>query len=62
MGKRIKVPRDVETYVLVCSRRRCCICYGLYKDIGVKNGQIAHLDGNPANYTKDNLAFLCLEL
>lgn len=61
MGKRKKVPKDVETYVLVCCRRRCCICYGLYRDMGVKNGQIAHLDSNPANYATENLAFLCLE-
>jgi hypothetical protein len=33
----------------------------LYRDLGVKRGQIAHLDQNPANSTAENLAFLCLE-
>ena len=42
------------------SRRRCCICYGLNRDVQIKQGQIAHLDGNPSNDALDNLAFLCL--
>ena len=46
--------------VLVKSRRRCCICYGLYRDIAIKQGQIAHLDHDPSNDTEENLTFLCL--
>lgn len=42
------------------SRRRCCICYGLHRDVNLKAGQIAHLDKNAANPVEDNLAFMCL--
>lgn len=51
---------EIEMRVLLQSRRRCCICYGLSKDAEVKQGQIAHLDRDPSNTTEDNLAFLCL--
>lgn len=51
---------DVQANVLVRSRRRCCICYGLNRDISIKQGQIAHLDQNSANAAEDNLAFLCM--
>lgn len=49
----------VQASVLVKSRRRCCICYGLHRDIRMKQGQIAHLDKNSENPAEDNLAFLC---
>ena len=61
MGKRRRVPKDVEDDIIINCRRRCCICYGLYHDIGVKEGQIAHLDRDSTNSDKDNLAFLCFE-
>lgn len=61
MGKRRKVPKDVEIDVLVRCRRRCCMCYGLYKEVGVRNGQIAHLDRDPSNSARENLVFLCFE-
>ncbi len=57
---RRKTPQPTETEVITRSRRRCCICFGLHRDIAVKRGQIAHLDQDPSNFTKDNLAFLCL--
>lgn len=47
--------------VLLRSRRRCCLCFGLKDDQGEKKGQIAHLDRDPANNRQDNLAFLCFE-
>jgi hypothetical protein len=47
--------------ILERSGRRCCICYGLYGDLKVKHGQIAHLDHNHQNDNPENLAFLCLE-
>lgn len=50
-----------EAAVLLKSRRRCCICFGLNRDTSLKQGQIAHLDGNSANSTEDNLAFLCFD-
>jgi hypothetical protein len=37
------------------------LCYWLKGEDDVKKGQIAHLDGNHANSSDDNLAFLCLE-
>ena len=60
MSKRQKLPTDIQTDALVGSRRRCCICFALNKDINMKQGQIAHLDKNPSNNNLDNLAFLCL--
>ncbi len=61
MPGRKKVPSDVELAVLTKSRRRCCVCFGLDHDSAEKRGQLAHLDGNPANNKEDNLAFLCLK-
>jgi len=59
-AQRKKNPKADED-VLLKSKRRCCLCFGLKGDYRVKKGQIAHLDGNPANDKPDNLAFLCLE-
>ena len=50
-----------QAAALIRSRRRCCICFGLNRDTSLKQGQIAHLDGNPANSAEDNLAFLCFD-
>jgi tetratricopeptide (TPR) repeat protein/predicted nucleic acid-binding protein len=58
---RVGVPGDDQDRVLLLSRRRCCICSGLYSDFQVKLGQIAHLDHDNSNCELDNLAFLCLE-
>ena len=55
------VPKTTETQVLVESRRRCCICFGLHRDTKLKRGQIAHLDRNHSNAAVDNLAFLCFD-
>lgn len=60
MGRVAPSP-EVELQVLLSSRRRCCLCYGLHGDLRVKQGQLAHLDRNPANSSADNLAFMCLE-
>lgn len=60
MAKRKHVPSDVEVRVLEKSRRRCCLCFSLDGDFKEKEGQIAHLDRNPANCAESNLAFLCL--
>lgn len=59
MAKRKRVPSEIETELLIRSRRRCCICFGLHQDLDVKKGQIAHLDHNPSNNKFDNLAWLC---
>lgn len=60
MKLRKKITDPTLTKVLVASRRRCCICFGIARDGDLKRGQIAHLDGNPGNNDSDNLAFLCL--
>jgi len=60
MTERKPIPPDIETQVLQKSRRRCCLCWSLYGDATVKQGQIAHLDHDPSNCDFDNLAFLCL--
>jgi len=61
VGKRKKTRDAVQAEVLVLSRRRCCICFGLKRDDTVKKGQIAHLDGDPGNNDRSNLAFLCFD-
>ena len=59
LGKRVHIPSELKEEVLRKSRRRCCMCYGLNGDLGVKFGQLAHLDKNNRNPREDNLAFLC---
>ena len=59
--QRRKVPEAIQTKIFMMSRRRCSVCFGLERDASRKRGQIAHLDGNPANDHPDNLAYLCLE-
>ena len=58
---RTPIAPTAQASVLLSSRRRCCICFGLYRDTSLKQGQIAHLDGNSANSSGDNLAFLCFD-
>jgi hypothetical protein len=58
---RKKASTSVETQVLIKSRRRCALCFGLHGDLREKNGQLAHVDRNPANSVADNLCYLCLE-
>lgn len=55
------LPKNTETAILVQSRRRCCICFGLDRDARLKAGQVAHLDKNNDNHAEANLAFLCFE-
>lgn len=59
--KRKPINKEIEADILVESRRRCCICYGLNSDLNIKFGQIAHLDKNNSNNSYDNLAFLCFD-
>lgn len=58
---RIAVPGDTQDQVILLSRRRCCVCFGLYGNVDVNAGQIAHLDHDNTNNELDNLAFLCLD-
>jgi len=61
MTIRKRPKQATEAEVLTLSRRRCCICFGLNRDVEVKAGQIAHLDGDKSNSALDNMAFLCFE-
>jgi len=60
MKKRLRIPPPIQADILTRSRRRCCLCTGLNRDIGVKRGQLAHINGDPNDNRPDNLAFLCL--
>ncbi len=60
MAKRKRIPKETQTQLLVQSRRRCCLCFGLNQDLAEKRGQIAHLDGDSSNNQLDNLAYLCI--
>jgi hypothetical protein len=55
------IPPSSQANVLLRARRRCCICFGLNRDTSIRQGQIAHLDGNASNNAEDNLAFLCFD-
>jgi len=57
---RSKVPRAFETKILVRSRRRCALCFGLQQLHSPVKGQIAHVDRDPGNNASDNLVWLCL--
>jgi hypothetical protein len=57
---RKKLTPSAEAGVLVQSRRRCCVCFGLSRDDGIKTGQIAHLDHDRSNNQEGNLAFMCM--
>lgn len=58
---RKSIAGTIQANVLLRSRRRCCICFGLNRDTSLKQGQIAHLDRNPSNTTEENLTFLCFD-
>jgi hypothetical protein len=58
--KRPPIPAEAQKAVLVRSRRRCCLCFGLEFDASYKDIQIAHVDHNRNNNKEDNLAALCL--
>ena len=61
MSNRKRIKDSDQTNILIQSRRRCCICFGLNRDGDIKRGQIAHLDKNPNNNNADNLVYLCFE-
>ena len=61
MASRTKPTTEIETRVLVESRRRCCLCAFLDRDWEEKAIQIAHVDRDASNSTYENLAALCLK-
>jgi len=52
---RIEIPVETAAEVLFESNRTCCVCRER------KPVQIHHIDENPANFSKDNLAVLCFD-
>lgn len=61
MNTRKGIPPSVIADVLATSRRRCCMCFSLSNDASEKRGQIAHLDKDASNSSRENLVFLCLD-
>jgi hypothetical protein len=59
--RRPPLPKDIETEVLIRSRRRCCLCVFIKGDLTSKRIQIAHIDRNASNNKLDNLVALCQE-
>jgi hypothetical protein len=60
MVKRKHIPVSTENELFRLSGRKCCMCFAISADFGEKQGQRAHLDGNPENFKLDNRAWLCL--
>lgn len=61
MMARKKVTPATEGDVLVSSKRRCALCFGINEDDSEKRGQIAHVDKDSSNSTSENLVFLCFD-
>jgi hypothetical protein len=61
MSRRRATRKSVETYILLASRRRCCLCFFLKSRDEERKGQIAHLNHDPSDPRFDNLVWLCLE-
>lgn len=61
MSDRRRMPKSLETKVLLASGRRCCLCVFLDHRDEVRKGQIAHLNHDPADSRFENLVWLCLE-
>jgi hypothetical protein len=60
MTARLPIPEEIQHRILDRSRRRCALCIHFNNDWRQKEGQLAHLDRDPANCAEDNLTFLCL--
>jgi hypothetical protein len=61
MAARKRPTVDVETRVLVLSKRRCCLCYCWEEHKGRRRGQIAHINRKRNDSRFDNLVWLCAE-
>jgi predicted nucleotide-binding protein len=60
-SQRNLVPSRLQNEVLLKSRRRCAVCFGLAQDADAKLGQIAMLAASNATPSIDNLVYLCAE-
>lgn len=58
---RRKLTESVEADILHACRRKCCICYFLCDERGVRKGQLAHLDKDSSNNSKANIVYLCFD-
>ena len=61
MAVRKRPTIDVETKVLVLSKRRCCLCFYWDDHKGRRKGQIAHINRKRNDSRFDNLVWLCVE-
>lgn len=61
MTTRATIPPEVIADVLVTSRRRCCVCFGLSNHAEEKKGQVAHRDRDASNSARDSLVLLCFD-
>lgn len=52
--RRNPIPNRLRAELLIANQHACCIC-------GKSNIQIHHLNGDPADNRRDNLAVLCIE-
>jgi hypothetical protein len=59
-AKRPPLPPAIELEVVLRTKRRCPLCFGLHGDTRISQGQIAHLDRDHANHALTNLMFMCL--
>ncbi len=57
--RRPKVPKKIETEVLVRCKRRCPLCFGIDGNVQEVRGQIAHLDRDRENNASKNLSYMC---
>ncbi len=54
------VSQEIRAEVMIRSRRRCAMCFGLHRDCAEKRGQVAHIDRDSENDHIQNLIYLCL--
>lgn len=59
MGRK-NFSKAVKIEVATKCRRKCALCFALQGDTDIKKGQIAHIDRDSANASKENAAFLCV--
>lgn len=55
------IPPTIAARILLLSRRRCALCFGLDRDSSEKRGQIAHLNRDRSDSRPENLCYLCLD-
>lgn len=58
---RKSIPSVVQADVVIKSKRRCALCFGLDGNTSEKPGQIAHINGDHSDSRFGNLVWLCLE-